>query len=69
MDSLYSDTVSIRGFRLAFSLAELNLLQLLTACIVNDYLETYTSDMVCIHSGADSSNCEMHLLKIITAID
>jgi hypothetical protein len=43
LDSVYSDVVMLREFRLILFLAELNELQLWASDIVNAFLEAYTS--------------------------
>ena len=53
VDSTYSGVVSLQGIRLVTFLAELNGLELWGTDIGNAYLESYTSEKVCIIAGPE----------------
>ena len=53
IDSTYSGVVSLQGVRLVTFLAELNGLELWGTDIGNAYLESYTSEKVCIIAGPE----------------
>ena len=52
-ESVYSGVVSLRGFRLAIFLAELNKLETWSTDIGNAYLEAFTSEKVYIIAGPE----------------
>ena len=68
LESVYSGVVSIRGFRLALFLAELNDLELWSTDIGNAYLEAHTSEKVYIIGGPEFGDRQDHILIIKRAL-
>ena len=68
IDSVYSGVVSLRGFRLALFLGELNGLQVWSTDIGNAYLEAMTSEKVYIIAGPEFGELEGHILVISRAL-
>ena len=68
IDSVYSGVVSLRGFRLALFLAELNGLETWATDIGNAYLEAKTSEHVYIEAGPEFGDREGHILIIHKAL-
>jgi len=67
-ESVYSGVVSLRGFRLAIFLAELNKLETWSTDIGNAYLEAFTSEKVYIIAGPEFKELEGHILVISKAL-
>ena len=68
IDSVYSRVVSLRGFRLALFLAELNKLETWATDIGNAYLEAETSEKVYIEAGPEFGNRYCHFLIVRKAL-
>jgi Reverse transcriptase (RNA-dependent DNA polymerase) len=68
LESVYSDVVSLRGFRLAIFLGELNEFDVWVTDIGNAYLEAFTSEKVDIIAGPEFKEREGHILKIRKAL-
>ena len=68
IDSVYSGVVSLRGFRLALFLGELNDLQVWSTDIGNAYLEAMTSEKVYVIAGPEFGELEGHILVISKAL-
>jgi len=67
VDSTYSGVVSLRGIRIVTFLAELNGMQLWGTDVGNAYLESYTSEKVCLIAGPEFGELEGHTLKVVKA--
>jgi hypothetical protein len=68
LESVYSGVVSLRGFRLALFLGELNGLEVWSTDIGNAYLEAMTSEKVYIIAGPEFGELEGHILVISKAL-
>jgi hypothetical protein len=68
IDSVYSGVVSLRGFRLALFLAELNELETWATDIGNAYLEAETSEKVYIEAGPEFGERYCHFLIVRKAL-
>ena len=64
VDSVYSGVVSLLGVRLVTFLAELNGLELWGTDIGNAYLESYTTEKVCIIAGPEFGKYDGHTMII-----
>ena len=67
VDSTYSGVVSLRGIRIVTFLAELNGMELWSTDVGNAYLESYTSEKVCIIAGPEFGELAGHTLQIVKA--
>ena len=67
-DSTYSGVVSLLGIRMVTFLAELNELELWSTDVGNAYLESYTSEKICIIAGAEFGELEGCTLRIRKAL-
>ena len=67
-ESVYSGVVSLRGFRTCIFIGELEGMVPWTTDIGNAYLETKTSEKVCIRAGPEFGELEGHLLIIFKAL-
>ena len=68
VDAVYSGVVSLRGFRLALFLAELNGLDTWATDIGNAYLEAETSEKVYVIAGPEFGPLQGHILIIHKAL-
>jgi Reverse transcriptase (RNA-dependent DNA polymerase) len=68
LESVYSSVVSLRGFRLALFLAELNKLETWATDIGNAYLEAHTAEKLYIIGGPEFGDRHNHILVICRAL-
>lgn len=68
INAIYSSVVSLRGVRIVIFLSELNKCMTWVTDIRNAYLESYTSERVCIIAGPEFGYREGHTLIIIKAL-
>ena len=68
IESVYSEIVSLRGFKMVLFLAKLNELETYATDIDNVYLKAKTAEKVCIVAGPEFGDREGHTLVIIQAL-
>ncbi len=68
LDAVYSGVVTLRSVRIIAFIAELNGLSLWGTDIGSAYLESYTSEKVCVVAGPEFGKLAGHLLAIDRAL-